>query len=276
MTDSPEHHRRRSEFIRRLVQRRVTAPAANDRYGEGPTRTIVQYWHDLSTLPGDVGECIASWRRWSSFGIAHSLFDEQSARAFIHGELGPRHVQAFDNCYHPAMQADYFRLCYLFVEGGLYVDADDVCIGEDIDGLFADGRLRVQPLCYDRGSSTMVDPTEFLRVGADDPDWIFYFNNNPLIAYQRHPIVRRALGRATALLELSQESALPEIQETTGPGNLSRCIFEHALTPRDMEKELVVLHDWNSLATSRWPLSYRGDSRNWRLSNQQKLRGEPR
>ena len=47
------------------------------------------------------------------------------------------------------MQADYFRLCYLLVEGGFYVDADDVCVGTDIGWLFEDGRLKLQPLCYD-------------------------------------------------------------------------------------------------------------------------------
>jgi mannosyltransferase OCH1-like enzyme len=232
----------------------------------------VQYWHDLAALPGDVEECIASWKRWSSCGITHSLFDERGAKAFIHDMLGPRHAHAFMRCYHPAMQADYFRLCYLLVEGGMYVDADDVCIGQDIDALFVGGLLKVQPLCYNRASSTMVESSAFLPVDANNPDWIFYFNNNPLIAGLGHPIVQRALGRATALLELSQEPALPEIQETTGPGNLSECIFEHALALSDIEKELVVLRDWSSLAISKWPLSYRGDARNWRLSNGQRLR----
>jgi hypothetical protein len=47
------------------------------------------------------------------------------------------------------MQADYFRLCYVLVEGGIYVDADDVCVGTDIGWLAEDGRLKLQPLCYD-------------------------------------------------------------------------------------------------------------------------------
>ena len=159
-------------------------------------------------------------------GFTHRLFDERSAKAFIGGSLGARHERAFERCYHPAMQADYFRLCYLLVEGGFYVDADDVCVGTDIGWLFDDGRLKLQPLCYDIASGTMVNPSVFLRSDAYNPSWIFYFNNNPLIASRGHPIIERALSQATDLLELAGEDVLPEIQTTTGPGNLSKSIFD--------------------------------------------------
>lgn len=274
MTDSPEHHRQRSEFIRGLVQRPVSKVPINDRYKQGPPKTIVQFWHDLGELPEDIAECIASWTRWTKSGFTHYLFDERRAKAFIADSLDARHEGAFDRCYHPAMQADYFRLCYLSVEGGLYVDADDVCVGTQISWLFDDGRLKVQPLCYDIASGAMVNTANFLRVGAYQPGWIFYVNNNPLIASRRHPIIERALQRATELLELAGEGVFPEIQTTTGPGNLSRSIFELGTDPGGMERDLVVLRDWESFAVSRWPLSHRSDARNWRFSNQQRFRRE--
>ena len=232
----------------------------------------MQFWHDLRELPTDVEECITSWARWTTSGFAHRLFDRRSAEAFICGALGARHKRAFERCYHPAMQADYFRLCYLFVEGGFYVDADDVFVGTDADWLFDDGRLKVQPLCYDIASGTMVGPSAFLHGDAYNPSWIFYFNNNPLIASRRHPIIERALRQATDLLELASEDVLPEIQATTGPGNLSKSIFECGTGSGDLESGLVVLRDWDSLAVSKWPLSYRGDARNWRRSNQRRFR----
>jgi Glycosyltransferase sugar-binding region containing DXD motif len=274
MTESPEHDRQRSEFIRRLVQQSVIKVPTNDRYKQGPPRTIVQYWHDLAELPGDVGECIASWTHWRTNDFTHCLFDERSAKAFIAGSLDPRHERAFDRCYHPAMQADYFRLCYLLVEGGFYVDADDVCVGTQINGLFDDGRLKVQPLCYNCASGTMVSTVEFLRVGAYQPSWIFYVNNNPLIASKQHPIIKLALQRATEALELAGEGILPEIQGTTGPGNLSKLIFDLGAASEGIERDLVVLRDWDSFAISRWPLSHRDDARNWRHSNQQRFSRE--
>ncbi|MGY4511391.1 glycosyltransferase family 32 protein [Bradyrhizobium sp. USDA 3650] len=271
MTDGPDHHRQRSEFIRGLVQRPAAEIMARDRYVQGPPKTIVQFWHDLQELPTDIEECIASWRRWTDSGFKHLLFDERSARAFIRGSLGRRHEYSFDRCYHPAMQADYFRLCYLLVEGGFYVDADDVCIGSQIHWLFDDGRLKIHPLCYDIAAASMVNTGNFLADGAHRPHWIFYVNNNPLVTSKRHPIIKLALQRATERLESTADGELPEIQETTGPGNLSRSIFELGAASEALERDLVVLRDWDSFAISRWPLSYRDDARNWRLSNQKRL-----
>jgi mannosyltransferase OCH1-like enzyme len=269
--DSREHHRQRSEFIRELVQRRLSQRSVRTRYERVIPRTIVQFWHDLQQLPHDVEECIASWARWEKSGFTHRLFDEPAAKAFIGGSLGTRYERAFECCYHPAMQADYFRLCYLLVNGGFYVDADEVCVGADIGWLFEDGRIKLQPLCYDIASGAMVKPAVFLCADAYDPSWIFYFNNNPLVAGEGHPIIERALTQATSLLELAGADSLPEIQTTTGPGNLSKSIFDLGLTSESgVESELFVLRDWESLGVQRWPLSYRGDARNWRLSNQKR------
>jgi mannosyltransferase OCH1-like enzyme len=272
IADSPEHHQQRSEFIRNLVQRSEGEPPVRDQYKKHISKTIVQFWHNLRELPEDIEKCIASWRRWSASGFTHHLFDEQSAKAFISGSLGARHEHAFERCYHPAMQADYFRLCYLLVEGGFYVDADDVCVGTNIGWLFEDSRLKLQPLCYDVISGSMVKPSVFLSADAYDTSWIFYFNNNPIIAGRGHPIIERALSQATRRLELTEEDALPEIQATTGPGNLSRSIFDLGATlEAGVENDLVVLRDWDSFAISQWPLSHRGDTRNWRLSNQKRF-----
>ncbi|MYH15302.1 MAG: hypothetical protein F4149_09015 [Gammaproteobacteria bacterium] len=270
--DSSEDHQRRSEFIRKLVQRPAGHHAAIGRYRHPIPRTIVQFWHDLRQLPHDVGECVASWARWEISGFTHRLFDEHAAKAFIRLSLGKRYERAFERCYHPAMQADYFRLCYLLVEGGFYVDADDVCVGADIGLLFEDGRLKLQPLCYDIASEAMVKPSVFLCAGAYETSWIFYFNNNPLIAGRGHAIINHALSQATRLLELAGEDTLPEIQATTGPGNLSKSIFDLGTTSSGgIEDGLVVLRNWESLAVSQWPLSHRGDARNWRLSNQKRF-----
>jgi Glycosyltransferase sugar-binding region containing DXD motif len=270
--DSPEHHRRRSEFIRELIQRPLGQCSINDHCRQPTPRMIVQFWHDLGQLPPDVEECVRSWTVWETRGFEHRLFDERTAGAFISSSLSVRHKQAFERCYHPAMQADYFRLCYVLAEGGFYIDADDVCIGTDIGGLAEDGRLKLQPLCYDIATGGMVEPALFLRTDAYDPCWIFYFNNNPLIVSPGHPVIEHALNQATRLLELAGKDELPEIQMATGPGNISKSIFDLGTrSSGDIESNMVALKDWDSVAISRWPLSYRGDARNWRLSNQKRF-----
>ncbi len=196
------------------------------------------------------------------------LFDKHRARDFIRRRLSPRHIRAYDKCYHPAMQSDYFRLCYILVEGGCYIDADDVYDGAQIQHLFSDGRLKLQPLCYDMVTNTMVPPSLFTKPGANAASWIFYFNNNPLIASNGHPMIERALAQATLSLEKDVTNGFPEIQSTTGPGNLTKSIFDAATESGESEHAaLLVLCDWEHIAKSKWELSYRNDPRNWRLSN---------
>lgn len=267
-----EDHHARSNFVRGLVQRSLEPNVAPSAISRKPPKRIVQFWNDLDRLPVDVRECIESWRKMEEKGFEIFLFDEGQARDFIRRKLSPRHEKAYDKCYHPAMQSDYFRLCYILAEGGCYVDADDVYHGSEVEHLFSDGRLKIQPLCYDISTDEMVPPSDFTQPGANALSWIFYFNNNPLSAIRDHPIIERALASATASLERDAVGQFPEIQSTTGPGNLTKSIFDAATENGQIEKALRVLRDWEDVASSKWPLSYRHDERNWRLSNQRDFR----
>lgn len=264
-----KNERIRSNFVRELVQCYNEPGQARVAHLTSPPKRIVQFWDDLDRLPQDVKECMESWRKLERSGFEIQVFDESSAREFIKSHLGSRFEKAFDKCYHPSMKSDYFRYSYIFVEGGFYIDADDVYHGTTIDHLFTDGRLKLQPFCYDIATSQMVPPSVFVNSGENKLSWIFYFNTTPLIAVRNHPIVKRALLNATVALEQETNGKLPEVQATTGPGNLTRSIFEVVADENHPENELLVVHDWEKTSTSKWPLSYRKDKRNWRLSNQQ-------
>jgi hypothetical protein len=266
-TSTAESHRARSSFVRELVQRSNLSLLTQSTLARKPPRMIIQFWDIVDRIPKDVSECIETWRKVEVQGVERRLFDKLQARDFIDRHLGQRYVRAFEQCYHPAMQSDYFRLCYLFIEGGCYVDADDVYDGDQIQHLFSDGRLKIQPLCYDTATDLMVPPQIFTEPGANADSWIFYFNNNPLIAGSNHPLIRRALDEATLSLEKDLTNGLPEIQSTTGPGNLTKSIFDAVTENADVEKTLHVLCTWENIARCRWDLGYRGDLRNWRLSN---------
>jgi hypothetical protein len=264
-----KNERLRSNFVRQLIQSPDKPGLSTALHLAPPPKRIVQFWDDLERLPKDVEECMDSWKKLDQSGFDLQVFDEKSAKEFIRTHLGSRFEIAFDKCYHPSMKSDYFRYSYIFAAGGFYIDADDVYHGNEIDHLFKDGRLKLQPFCYDIATSQMVPPSLFTNPGANKLSWIFYFNTTPLIAVSKHPIVERALLNATVALESELKDGLPEVQATTGPGNLTESIFEMLVDDSCPEKLFVTLHDWEKTSTSKWPLSYRNDKRNWRLSNQQ-------
>lgn len=227
-------------------------------------RVIIQFWHDSADVPSDVSECLDSWGALIECGFRRVLFDDDTARVFISKFLGSTHAAAFDRCRHPAMRCDYFRLCWMLLRGGFYVDADEWYLGANCDQLFVDGTLKVQPLCYDLSTETMVPAAVFLNEDEPSPHWIFYVNNNPLIAPPAHPVIRLALERATRLL--LDPKPPTDIQSTTGPGNLTASLVRHSVDhDAGQQADFAFLVEWDSISVSRWPLSYRNDERNWRL-----------
>jgi mannosyltransferase OCH1-like enzyme len=260
-----EDDARRSAYMRKLVRSGPGLSADSARSSRIP-QVIVQFWDDADAIPADVAECMASWKPLARLGCRRKVFDDRSGRRFIAGHFGAQELAAFDQCGHPAMRCDYFRMCYVLCLGGCYVDADDVYTGADFATLFADSLLKVQPLCFDVETEQMVSPDEFLRPSEPSPHWIYYVNNNPLIAPAGHPVVRSALTRATRIL-LDSGARTEGIQSTTGPGNLTASLVAHDIAGRraGRVRDFVLLPDWNRIAVSRWPLGYRADARNWRL-----------
>jgi hypothetical protein len=264
-----EDERLRSDFIRELTLRQLARDRSSSRHeGADPTvfipRTLVRFWHEPRDVPLDVRTCLESWDALRDEGFTFRMFGDASAAAYIAERYGPRECAAFARCRHPAMRSDYLRMCFVLAEGGLYVDADDVLLDGGWKDVFRDGRLKVQPLCYDVTAGGMVSVSEFRRTDLSTHGRIFYVNNNPIAAPAGHPVVRRALARATDGL-LGDEPA-PEIQSTTGPGNLTAALAAHARESQvnGALADFELLLDWEGTAEPCWDLAYRRDGRNWR------------
>ncbi|MEM5518906.1 glycosyltransferase [Henriciella sp. AS95] len=65
---------------------------------------------------------MSTWANESAFEYAR--FNSESAAEFIETHFDSRTLAAYRKCAIPAMQADFFRYCALWVHGGVYVDAD--------------------------------------------------------------------------------------------------------------------------------------------------------
>lgn len=266
--DCSEDEAFRSLFIRRLTVDRIASDQAGNETPASQAcaipRTLIRYWHDASNVPDDVRGCMDSWERLRLHGFEILTFDDVSAAAYVATRFGARERSAFDRCRHPAMRSDYLRMCHVLADGGFYVDADDVLVGDGWCKLYADDRLKLQPLCYDIPTAGMIPSSEIWRADLSTDSRIFYVNNNPIAAPAGHPLLRRALDRATSLL-LGRDP-LPEIQSTTGPGNLSAALVAHVLMleAQGARLDCELLRYWDDVAETRWDLSYRADERNWR------------
>lgn len=265
-----EDDRLRSDFIRDLTVRQLRGRTSlSDERAEAAMpipKTLVRFWHDPNGVPADVQNCLESWNALRDAGVTFRMFGDASAARYIAERYSRREVAAFARCRHPAMRSDYLRLCFVLAEGGLYVDADDVLLGGGWETVFAEGTLKLQPLCYDVTTRAMVSAADVRRTDLSTIGRIFYVNNNPIAAPAGHPVLRRALDRATDRL-LGDEPA-PEIQSTTGPGNLTAVLAAHAREAQAQGRftapDFELLLEWERVAEPRWNLAYRNDARNWR------------
>lgn len=257
----------RSRYIRRRAHSGL-ALSGGDRDTPGTLgipRVLVQYWNSARHIPDDVRRCLNSWDALRDRGLSRLLFDDESARDFLRDNLEGNHVAAFDRCPHPAMRCDLFRLCYLVTKGGVYIDADEVCLGTGLDHLIEDDRLKLQPLCYDSAARSMVRWSDALSAHEPPSSWIYYVNNNPLIAPPNHPVLKLALTRATCKVLGHEPRHTLDIQSMTGPGNLTASLVAYSISSGNAAGgHVVLLNDWDRISHTEWDLDYRRDSRNWR------------
>ena len=258
----------RSNFMRELTLRQLTSVedsiGTSDTNAKSIPKTLIRYWHDPNELPRDVKECLDSWNRLDREGFEIRTFNDCSARAYIADKFTAHETAAFARCRHAAMRSDYLRMCFVLADGGLYVDADDVLLGNRWRDIFRDGTLKLQPLCYDIPTNRMVPSSRIWIADLPTDGRVFYVNNDPMAAPAGHPVVARALVRATKKLLGDEKTHI--IQSTTGPGNLTLALAMHAyaLLSDGSPPDFQLLPNWDDIAETRWDLSYRADARNWR------------
>lgn len=149
--------------------------------------SVAQYWMQ-GEPPHPVRDLIGSWR--DHFGDRHFLFDDESATEFISSNFNGEVLTAYQTCNIPAMRADYFRYCFLYLNGGIYVDADV-------------GFLR-EGFSVDFGPRGLL----FVRNGNIANDFM-------AVVHERDPLIDRILSIATSNI-LSKSGT--NVWAVTGPG----------------------------------------------------------
>ncbi len=254
--------------IGELVRRRGQ-DAILRRISTSPQRplSVVQFW-DTAEPPADV---LAFMDRWVAlYPGRYHRFSAASARAFIEAHFPEAFAIAYGKCWHPAMQADFFRLCYLYRNGGAYIDADEVPTGRlpEFD-LAGDHFLALRPFihAFDNGEKVGLRQAAYVDNQASHAGAEVYFNNSPILCSPRNPVVYLALVRAKSLL-LSGRAEKLGIHDSTGPTTLSLAVVIHLLmcgTSGRRPVDVMSL-DWDFYARVGMEneLAYKLDDRDWR------------
>jgi len=87
---------------------------------------IHQTWH-TKDLPPKMRERVELLKR-DNPRFKHRLYDDNDCREFIKKYFKPSVVEAYDTLIPGAYKADLFRLCILFIKGGIYMDIKLACI----------------------------------------------------------------------------------------------------------------------------------------------------
>lgn len=194
-------------------------------------RVIMQYW-DTDHPPPALQAIMASWQ--AAEGFEYLLFDRASARHFLRRHLGPEWEAALRLARHPAEESDYFRLCFLLVQGGVYADCDDRLL-HALDPLL-EGRT---------GLVAFREPTGTI-------------GNNLLLASPRSPVLAQAaIAARQALARGDNDSPWAK----TGPALLTRTVAsalqEAALAGTDPQIHILPGHLAQRCVQMHVPLAYK-------------------
>jgi tetratricopeptide (TPR) repeat protein len=163
-------------------------------------RHIVQFW-DTKEIQHDLDLFMQSAKLMNP-DFEHHLFNDESAEAFIQKECAALVLRAYRMANHPAMRADIFRLAYLWVKGGVYIDADDRCT-------YALGEL-------------LESDYELIVMQEGDGS----IGNNFLATVPHHPWVSHVLDTVTRFVNQKQGD---NIWLISGPGAVSGSFIRHYL-----------------------------------------------
>jgi mannosyltransferase OCH1-like enzyme len=87
---------------------------------------IFQTWY-TKDLPPKMKERVEILKKQNS-KFEHYLYDDNDCREFIKTHFRPEVLHAYDSLVPGAYKADLWRLCVLFIHGGIYLDIKLICV----------------------------------------------------------------------------------------------------------------------------------------------------
>lgn len=237
-----------SQFFYEFVQRDKGNQLMTDDLGI--PKIIVQYWDDLLHMPQDVKRCMSSWEPLESNGYKVMRFDYEGAVDFIRDRFTVEYLEAFEGCPDPAMRGEFFRLCFIYIYGGIVVDVNDVLINSEFDALLLGDSLKIQVLCYSVSKGSMMAITDdLLEVDSSDHP-VYYVNHSPILAPANHPLIGLLLEEAIETIKLSRLSS--DGQSIGSPGGMSKALVSYMVDSKStyLSDSVSLISGWSKYCKS--------------------------
>lgn len=153
-------------------------------------RLILQTLNRKRQLPAPIAAGLGAWQRMNP-EYEHELHDAADMRRLIQREFDASFLRIFDALGQYQQRADLWRLCALYLRGGVYVDADYAPL-QPLRSFLADPRLElVVPLC----APLVLDPLQPPSGCHARPEALRRLQNGFIAAAPRQPALYVALAR---------------------------------------------------------------------------------
>ncbi len=202
-------------------------------------RKIMQYWESRG-IDLDVMELMKGWES-KNLKFEYARYGYKDALHFLEQNFDLQVVRAFKSASEPAQRSDLFRLAYLYLNGGFYVDADDRCL-RSLDEIVNSG-------------------CEFVAF----QEHLGSIANNFIGVTPRHSIIDTALRNTVVAINRGDRDILWLM---TGPGMLTRSILRYLLDQRELNAALSGLwimdrHEVQKYVAVHCVAAYKFTSRSW-------------
>jgi FkbM family methyltransferase len=168
-------------------------------------KRVMQTWEHKRLNP-EFQAIVDTWKTHNPH-YQFVLMDAEEREEFIRAHFERAVTRAYQRIVPGAYKSDLFRYCYLWVNGGVYVDVDTLCLGS-LDDFLIPGAELVVPIDLNLGAN---EGTHNLACGF-------------IAAAPRHPAMMRCIQK---IVHNVQNAIVPGSKlDFSGPGVLGRAVNE--------------------------------------------------
>ncbi len=177
---------------------------------------------ETKDVPFGMSKALISWQAknptWE-----YKFFDKEDRVNFIKKNFDKEVLEAYKTLIPGAFKADLWRYCILYIEGGVYVDADTIC---------------ETPL------DSWLDTNLSLIVTRDDPMANKWLGNAFIASKPRHKPLLDCIRR---IVKHTQDKKEMFYLDYTGPALWGKCVNKSLVRQEETDYELGLFQDINVL-----------------------------